>query len=286
MGIGKTNVGGGGKAFAFIVVTYPSGSTCTCTDGTKVLKAKGTTGSFVFNIPYAGTWTVSCTDGTDTATEDIVISTKGQSESVDLSYRVPSIYQTVEYIEPTGTQYIGNALPNGGAFRAEVGIEIMSNANAIIFGRTDNNDPYSKVLLDTNYVSLNVLAARVGTDTPAMIGVYSTGYKEITLSFGITGVPNKLTIDEESADLISGTLTQCQNGAAIFALKYGSGYYSGNAVGLRLHYLKWYDSENTLIRELIPVYRKSDNVAGLWDVVNKVFYTNNGTGSFIVGGNI
>lgn len=33
----------------------------------------------------------------------------------------------------------------------------------------------------------------------------------------------------------------------------------------------------------IPCYRKADNVAGIYDVENGVFYTNAGTGTFIVG---
>lgn len=37
---------------------------------------------------------------------------------------------------------------------------------------------------------------------------------------------------------------------------------------------------NTLIRDFVPCYRKSDNVIWLIDKVNKVFYTNNGSWSF------
>ena len=43
-------------------------------------------------------------------------------------------------------------------------------------------------------------------------------------------------------------------------------------------------SNNGIIkRDFIPCYRKSDNVAGLYDLVNNTFYTNQGTGNFIVG---
>ena len=40
---------------------------------------------------------------------------------------------------------------------------------------------------------------------------------------------------------------------------------------------------NTLERNFIPCYRNSDNVVGLYDLVNNVFYTNQGTGSFTYG---
>lgn len=78
--------GGVGTPFAVIGVTYPEGSTCTCTDGAKTLRAKGTSGRAIFNIPYAATWTVSCTNGEDTASQAVSITAEGQSESVGLSY--------------------------------------------------------------------------------------------------------------------------------------------------------------------------------------------------------
>lgn len=81
-----TRRGGAVKAFAWIAVTYPAGSTCTCTDGSKTLEAKTTGGSWVFNIPYAGTWTVTATDGTNTKSESVVISTNGQIEKLELMY--------------------------------------------------------------------------------------------------------------------------------------------------------------------------------------------------------
>lgn len=83
--VGKTNVGGGGKLFAVIAVTYPEGSVCTCTNGTKTLKARDTSGKALFNVPL-GEWTVSCTDGAETASKTVSITTEGQSESITLSY--------------------------------------------------------------------------------------------------------------------------------------------------------------------------------------------------------
>ena len=41
-----------------------------------------------------------------------------------------------------------------------------------------------------------------------------------------------------------------------------------------------------LVRDFIPCYRKSDNVAGLFDKVNGVFYTNAGTGEFTKGAEV
>lgn len=76
---------GGAKAFAVIGVTYPAGSTCTCTEGSKTLKLKDTSGQGFFLIPYAGTWTVTATDGTNTKSESITVA-EGENKIINLSY--------------------------------------------------------------------------------------------------------------------------------------------------------------------------------------------------------
>ena len=84
-----TRRGGGiSKAYAVIGVTYPAGSTCTCTDGTKTLKLKNTSGQGIFLIPYAATWTVTATNGTNTKSQSVEITNEGQLESVTLSYEL------------------------------------------------------------------------------------------------------------------------------------------------------------------------------------------------------
>lgn len=53
-------VGSGGGGIAKIFATYPSGSTCTCTQGGTVLYAPNTSGMVVFSLPVTGNWTVKC----------------------------------------------------------------------------------------------------------------------------------------------------------------------------------------------------------------------------------
>lgn len=79
--------GGGTKLFAAIGVTYPEGSVLTCTNGTKTLTAKNTSGQWVFAIPETGTWTVTATDGTNTSSKSVEITAEGQNVSVNLAYR-------------------------------------------------------------------------------------------------------------------------------------------------------------------------------------------------------
>lgn len=86
---------GNGTIFASIAVTYPSESTCTCTNGTKTLTLKDKTGHGIFNVPTLGTWTVTATDGTHTASKSIDITYQGQNTAITLSYINASI--TVNY---------------------------------------------------------------------------------------------------------------------------------------------------------------------------------------------
>ena len=79
---------GGTKLFAAIGVTYPAGSTVTCTNGTKTLEAENTSGQWVFAIPETGTWTVTATKGTSSKSQGVSITKEGQWESVMLRYRL------------------------------------------------------------------------------------------------------------------------------------------------------------------------------------------------------
>ena len=77
---------GGGIPYAVIGVTYPEGSICTCTNGTRTLTAKDTGGEAMFIIPSAGTWTVTAVDGDKTASKAVEITAEGQVEAIELSY--------------------------------------------------------------------------------------------------------------------------------------------------------------------------------------------------------
>lgn len=71
---------------ATINITYPAGSTCTCSDGTTTLSAPDTSGTWACIVPNAGTWTVTSTSGAETDSKAVTITTDGQNISVELSY--------------------------------------------------------------------------------------------------------------------------------------------------------------------------------------------------------
>ena len=79
---------GGGTPYAAIGVTYPSGSVCTCTNGTLTLTANDTTGKAIFVIPSAGTWTVKAVKGSKSKSKAVSITAEGQVETVTLTYEL------------------------------------------------------------------------------------------------------------------------------------------------------------------------------------------------------
>ena len=74
--------------YAVIGVTYPSGSTVTCTNGSKTLKAKDTSGKALFVIPSAGTWTVKAVKGSKSTSKAVSITAEGQVETVTLIFEL------------------------------------------------------------------------------------------------------------------------------------------------------------------------------------------------------
>lgn len=94
------------SAFGYIVANFPTTATsCTCSSGGTVLEADAegiARGQFVFEVPSAGTWTVTISSGTDTKSESVSITTAGQAESVKLSFSLILLDGGDECIDITG----------------------------------------------------------------------------------------------------------------------------------------------------------------------------------------
>lgn len=108
---------------ATINVTFPSGSTCTCKNGSTTLTATGT--PYAFPVPNAGTWEVKSTNGSETATQNVSISTSGQTVNVTLSYK-----PTASTSPKSGVSY-GTDLSGITAAKMKLYGEAISNNSAI-----------------------------------------------------------------------------------------------------------------------------------------------------------
>lgn len=131
--------GSSAKVYAVIGVTYPAGSTCTCTDGAKTLTAKDTTGKALFVIPYAGTWTVKAVSGNKSKSKTVSITAEGQVEVVTL------IFETIlwEAGSDQNTSLTGGFAANDTNYVTVGDSTVTITGNRTYFGSGSNNWSYS-----------------------------------------------------------------------------------------------------------------------------------------------
>lgn len=71
---------------ATIDVEYPEGAVVTCSYGSTVYTAPGTTGSYQFKVHEVGTWIVKAVDGEESDIKQVTITSDGQSVNVRLAF--------------------------------------------------------------------------------------------------------------------------------------------------------------------------------------------------------
>ena len=277
-----TNAGGGGggsSAWAYIGVTYPSGSTCTATNGSTTLNAQGTSGAYVFHIPQPSstpeTWTVSCTDGTKNRSTTVSITYQYQVETVALTYsRLPAGYQEVEYLQSSGTQYFDLGMYNNLA-NTEITLDFMLLAYA-----------QANAVLGANSTSTNTvyIGRPDGNSSP-----YNMSYWYSTKRLGTATLNERVetVVNDDNGNILEnntvvGTATIS---TSLNTRLYLFGVASNSLVNARVYALSMRNkTTDSSIMNYVPCYRTSDNQAGFYDLTNSAFVT--GTGTFIVGADV
>lgn len=194
--------------------------------------------------------------------------------------RLPSEYQEVEWIQSTEEkQFI--LLPYG--FEETDTVTITASIDTKY-----STDHY--IIAPTTWNNNNNRFAMVGVYG----GVYGVGYGNRSTS-GTRLVPmtnndgdmhtwtfaNKIF---NITDLnLSINVSDAQFGGVTSNLKLFYGY-NKNKDG-KLSYYK-HVKLNGEVYEFIPCYRKADAEIGLYDIANNVFYTNDGTGTFLKGADV
>lgn len=158
---------------ATINITYPAGSTCTCSDGTTTLSAPDTSGTWACIVPNAGTWTAAATDGVENTSESVSITTDGQIVAIELSYLLWLYKSGNTYNAVTGGWSVAEHGSTGGSFDSVL---------------TLNDD---SMLLSTEVWGGSVAYANAFTNN----SIDLTGVN--TLKFKITGIGDTAYSDKE-----------------------------------------------------------------------------------------
>ena len=187
---------------------------------------------------------------------------------------LPSEYQQVEYIESTGTQYINTG------YIPQINTKVEAR-----FYETSKYENYPK-LFGSEVLNQNQ-SFKVDLRNPFVIG-YSN--KEYTTNIGCS-IETMYDISFQLNELKVNTDTYSFSNTA-FTGTYPIFIFASNRAGsvleysaVRIYSFKIYTG-TTLAMDFIPCYRKSDNVIGMYDTINNVFYINAGTGTFNKGDNI
>ena len=201
---------------------------------------------------------------------------------------LPSAYQQVEYISNIVIPQISGAyIDLGFSFDTACTfyVDFVPTANSAIyfFGAAENSGKYRCMITDQTGNTL-----LYGSTGSAYIQVGAAKHNnEKSLKCEMKKGLLKMT------DLINNTSAQSTtqgeytmtNNLLLFAQNYnGSPRMAGTNTQLKS--FSYYDKNDTLICSLIPCYRKSDGVIGMYDTVRKQFLTNAGSGNFTKGADV
>lgn len=204
---------------------------------------------------------------------------------------LPYEYQQVEYIESTGTQYITVE------FFPTKNTEL--NIKAVFKGITDLSDRTFWGIWDSNGTTIGFQFGVVdATDLSQKLYIYYADRwdnivkQPIDLSIGDYDIAIKDGIQLYNGELYSNatisSINYSNQAKEIGFPIIGGAYLSWNGFTKNHHIIKeiiWKDDIQGS-HHFIPCYRKSDNEIGLYDLIGKKFYTNQGTGTFLKGNDV
>lgn len=205
-------------------------------------------------------------------------------------YGVPVEYKRVAYLEATGTQYINTEVVHVADTKIEAEVYAYSayvRGYEAFFGARNGDYTKNAFAVFKRFASKNQIGYnRSGVETVGSGFVYdekvklvvsgqtASYYKDDTL---LGSVVTTGTADNGFCSMLLFNINSSKNASGVDIA--GN---NDNGSKMRLYSFKMWNG-GTLVRDFIPCYRISDNVAGLYDFINGKFYQNSGTGSFVVG---
>lgn len=196
---------------------------------------------------------------------------------------LPSEYRQLEYIESTGTQCIDTGVLVDNTFSIDIEAYFRRSINQQrLISAGDLSLAAAKYGVFDIYENVNGRYSFSWADnsewksTSIQVSAYNTYF-----SFK-WDIPNRIaSISLNGSSLYNGTATPfrrySQTGTLyLFCRHYNNDCYSYTRIKSCVIM-----KAGNIVRSLIPALRTSDNKPGLYDTVNNVFYTNQGTGEFL-----
>lgn len=193
-----------------------------------------------------------------------------------MGVRLPAEYQEVEWIGTSGTQIIDtDYLPIDGdemSFDFEFSKYPPFRSYACLMA-TNNSDPQYQMVFgrESNATTLFYKYFSSGAAKNAHIPfIVGTRYRADIVANGTLSIGDYTVTPVNNLGYATGHLR-------FFARMAGDINFYGKLY-------KFVSSHGSTVKvNLVPCYRKIDNEAGLYDLISGTFYTNAGTGEFLVG---
>lgn len=203
--------------------------------------------------------------------------------------RLPREYQEVEYLEGHGTEYIALDFPLEFGETVSFDIRFLSSYSPVVI---TGSAPALFGLAQTN--PRRAIYTRIGKNNDAQIYAVATSSNSVSnyvaTTFNAAPFKTYTYVRDESGyyTYLDGFKFFTPNSEPAFTpttlypfIFAQNGYGSPSRIlgeGVGIHEVKISDKFYS-----ISCYRKSDSKPGMYDLVNNVFYTNQGTGEFDIG---
>lgn len=253
-----------GNFYATLVVTTNDGASITVSDETKIASS----GIAIFYLYNTGTYTVVAESGGQTKSTTVTISEAiTYNVTIYPESDIPVDYQEIEYIQSNGTGYIDTGFQftsNNAKVSLDVMLTAQDSGGKNIFGSATNNDSswfgiYMQGPLQAGFYC--------GNSNP--FNFFFTRNVKKSISFHRDGSSLEFTNDGQTSNYTVGGTIVCGNNLMIATQP----PLGTNRVPPGVRYYNFgVEQDNSIVRNYKPVYRKSDNVAGMYDTKNGVFY--------------
>lgn len=206
--------------------------------------------------------------------------------------RLPNEYQEVEHLESTGTQYIDTGLVSNAPWKSLLYMSFNRVDVIQMFAGSYRDDSSYREI--RNYLRINANGALTvhnasGTASAleGSIAVENTKYR----IFGqLSDEYGRETIEINTSSFVKNSAFVANDlHIFLFAICRKVGDVTpvaGNFLYGKIYSAKVYTVANVKIADFVPCYRKADNKPGMYDLVTNTFFTNAGTGEFVVGANV
>lgn len=205
-----------------------------------------------------------------------------KSEPIEFAHIDLSPYNVLSYLvaNRSSKAWIDLGIPYQNGCRAEYKITFKGSAN--IFG-VFYNGKRCRGFFNANDIVFNIGTASSNTVYPTVSGLTGGAVYTITCQAN-PDIPNAaIVVDDRQQVLTVKTdwLTWDSSPHNMYLFAINSADIDTRAHGIRvIHYFKYWNVDNNLILDLIPVERKSDGALGMLNKVNGQFLTNASTGTF------